>query len=91
MSFVITFSPAGVTTAKYETVIEKLIATGAGAPKGRNYHVCYGDQDSVQITEVWQSMEDFQAFGETLMPILQSFGIDPGQPTPQEVHNVIVG
>jgi len=29
--------------AKYEEVIKKLEAKWAGAPKGRSYHVSYGD------------------------------------------------
>ena len=91
MSFVLTFSPSGMTAARYNECIEKLNAAGAGSPKGRSYHVCYGDTNNVQVTDVWESMEDFQAFGETLMPILQSLGVDPGQPTPQEVQNIIVG
>ena len=91
MSVVLTFTPSGMTAARYNECIEKLNAAGAGSPKGRSYHVCYGDPNSVQVTDVWESMEDFQAFGETLMPILQSLGVDPGQPTPQEVQNIIVG
>jgi hypothetical protein len=80
-----------MTASKYDECIVKLNAAGAGSPKGRSYHVCYGDPNSVQITDVWDSMEDFQAFGETLIPILQSLGIDPGQPAPQQVHNIIAG
>jgi hypothetical protein len=91
MPFVLTFSPSGMTAAKYDECIKKLKDAGAGAPRGRSHHVCYGDQNNVQVTDVWDSMEDFQAFGETLIPILQSLGIDPGQPTPQQVHNIIVG
>lgn len=91
MSFVLTFAPSGMTAAKYDECIEKLNAAGAGSPKGRSYHVCYGDANSVQVTDIWDSMEDFQAFGNTLMPILQSLGVDPGQPTPIQVHNIIEG
>ncbi|MBI5857255.1 MAG: hypothetical protein HZB42_06360 [Sphingobacteriales bacterium] len=91
MSFVLTFAPAGMTAAKYNEVIKLLIAAGAGTPKGRSYHVCYGDSNAVQVTDVWDSMEDFQAFGQTLIPILQSSGIDPGQPVVQPVHNIITG
>jgi len=36
-------------------------------------------------------VEDFQAFGKTLVPIMQALGADPGQPEIQEVNNVIVG
>ena len=91
MSFVLTFTPSGMTAARYDECIAKLNAAGAGSPKGRSYHVCYGDPNSVQVTDVWESMEDFQAFGETLIPILQSLGVDPGQPTQQKVQNIIVG
>jgi len=45
----------------------------------------------VQVTDVWDSMEDFQAFGQTLVPIMQALGADPGQPEIQEVNNIIVG
>lgn len=91
MSFVIRFKPSGLTAAKYDEVVKQLKNAGAGSPKGRSYHVCYGDSDSVQVTDVWDSMEEFQAFGETLLPILQSLGADPGKPKIKEVHNIIIG
>ncbi len=91
MSFVLKFTPAGFTAAKYDECITKLNAAGAGAPKGRTYHVCYGDPDGVNVTDVWDTMEDFDAFGQTLMPILQSLGVDPGQPDVQSVRNIIIG
>ncbi len=91
MSFVLTFNPSGMTTAKYDETVKKLNAAGAGAPKGRSYHVCYGDPKGVHVTDIWDSMENFQAFGQTLIPILQSLGVDSGQPDVQEVHNIIVG
>lgn len=91
MSFVLTFKPSGFTAAKYDEVIKQLNTAGAGAPKGRSYHVCYGNPDSVQVTDVWDNMEDFQAFGQTLVPIMLSIGADPGQPEIKEVHNIIIG
>ena len=91
MSFVLTFTPQGFTAAKYHEAIAKLNAAGAGNPKGRSYHVCYGDPNDVHVTDTWDSMEEFQAFGETLVPIMHSLGVDPGQPVIHEVHNIIVG
>jgi hypothetical protein len=91
MSFVLKFKPAGFTAAKYDETVKQLEAAGAGAPKGRSYHVCYGDPNGVNVTDVWDSMEDFQAFGETLVPIMQSLNVDPGQPDIQQVHNIIKG
>lgn len=91
MSFVLTFTPAGFTAAKYDEVIKQLSAAGAGSPKGRSHHTCYGDPNGLHVTDVWDSMADFQAFGETLVPIMRSLGVDPGQPDVQQVHNIIVG
>jgi hypothetical protein len=91
MSFALTFKPAGFTAAKYNEVVKQLAAAGAGSPKGRSYHVCYGDPNGLYVTDVWDNMEDFQAFGKTLLPIMSSQGLDPGQPDIQKVHNIIKG
>lgn len=91
MSFVLTFTPSGFTAAKYDEVIKQLNAAGAGVPKGRSYHVCYGDPKGLHVTDIWDSMENFQAFGQTLLPIMHSLDVDPGQPDVQQVHNIIIG
>ena len=91
MAFVIKVKPAVFTAAKYQETIKQLIAAGAGTPKGRTYHVCYGDPNGVDITDVWDSMEDFQAFGITLIPIMNSLGVDPGHPDVQQIHGIIIG
>jgi len=91
MSFVLRFSPAGMSADKYQECIRQLESAGAGMPKGRHYHVAYQGPDGVNVTDVWDSMEEFEAFGQTLVPILQSLGVDPGQPEVSEVKNVIVG
>ena len=91
MSFVLRFTPTGLTAAKYDEVIKQLDAAGAGAPKGRSYHVCFGDPNNLFVSDIWDNMEDFQAFGQTLLPIMSSLGLDPGQPVILPVHNVIVG
>lgn len=62
----------------------------AGNPAGRRYHACFGGGDKVQVFDVWDSQASFDAFGQTLMPILQSLGADPGQPMVAPLHNVIV-
>jgi hypothetical protein len=91
MAFVVKFKPVGFSAAKYQETIKQLIAAGAGTPKGRTYHVCYGDPEGVDITDVWDSMEDFQAFGITLIPIMNSLGVDPGHPDVQQIHGTIIG
>ena len=91
MSFVLRFTPAGFTAAKYNETIKQLNAAGAGSPKGRSYHVCFGDPNNLHVSDIWDNMEDFQAFGQTLLPIMNALGIDPGQPVVLPVHNIIVG
>lgn len=93
MPFVMSFDPkaGGMTAAQYDEVIRKLEAAGAGSPRGRLYHVCYGDAGNLKVVDIWDSMESFQAFGQTLMPILQKEGVDPGQPQVSTVHKIIKG
>ena len=91
MPFAVSFSPVSMNTAKYDEVIRQLEAAGAGAPAGRLYHACYGAPDNLQVFDVWDSMESFDVFGQTLRPILQQVGVDPGTPSVQEIHNLIKG
>lgn len=90
MSAAIHFTPVGMTAAGYDEVTRRLNAAGAGNPVGREYHVCFGTDASLQVLDVWTSVEAFQKFGETLIPILTSMGVDPGQPNIQPAHSVIV-
>ncbi len=64
---------------------------GEGNPKGRLYHTCFGSKNELNVVDIWDSIENFNKFGQTLIPILQSLGIDPGQPEINEVHNIIEG
>jgi hypothetical protein len=45
----------------------------------------------IQVFDVWESQESFQAFGATLVPILAELGVDPGEPQVSPVHNIIKG
>ena len=46
---------------------------------------------TIQVFDVWESMEQFQKFGETLVPILNKLGVDPGEPQVSTVHNLQEG
>jgi hypothetical protein len=81
-----TFSPA-----QYDETIKKLDEAGAGAPDGRLYHVALESDGNIQVFDVWESQEKFDAFGATLMPILTGLGADPGTPMVTPVHNIIKG
>ena len=90
MSVAIHFTPVGMSKSKYDDVIRQLNSAGAGHPAGREYHICFGTDNALQVLDVWTSVEAFQKFGETLIPILSTLGIDPGQPRVEPAHNVIV-
>jgi hypothetical protein len=80
------FSPA-----QYDDAIKKLDEAGAGAPEGRHYHVALESGGNIQVFDVWESQEKFEAFGATLMPILSGLGADPGTPMVTPVRNIIKG
>ena len=45
----------------------------------------------VSVFDVWDSMEQFEKFGETLVPIMRELGSDPGEPMVMTVHNLQSG
>jgi hypothetical protein len=85
MSVLIRFAPASLTTAQYDEAIRKL---DDDSPDGREFHVCFGTDGNLRVSEIWDSREQFAAFGERLMPILAEVGINPGEPEFIEVHKV---
>ena len=43
--------------------------------------MCFLSQDGkVRVSEICDSREQLEAFGERLMPLLAEIGIDPGEP-----------
>lgn len=90
MSFVYHFSPKSMSAQQYDEVTARLDAAGAGSPRGRLLHVSYGPAEALRVFDVWDSEQSFAAFGETLVPILQSLNVDPGTPEVSPVHNTII-
>lgn len=91
MAFVLRATTPGFTTAKYDELVRKLEAVGAGSPAGRLYHVCFGEPTDLRVSDIWETREQFEKFGETLMPLMQELGIGPPQIEFFEVHNIIEG
>jgi hypothetical protein len=79
-----------MTAQTYDECIARLQQAGAAHPKGRVYHAAFGPKDRLAVFDVWTSQAEFDAFGQTLMPILQALGVDAGQPQVMEIHSVIV-
>ncbi len=90
MSVLIRFAPPGTTTTEqYDELIRRLQDAGHFPPDGLDYHVCFLADGNVRVSEIWESQEKFEAFGETLRPKLQDAGIQlSGEPEFFDVHVV---
>ena len=89
MSITVIFAPDGTTTEQYDEIIDRLEEAGAGAPLGRRYHTCFGDPSALGVVDVWDSIEEFEAFGKILMPIIQDVGAQVAEPEIHETYNII--
>jgi hypothetical protein len=91
MSILVRFTPGSLTYEQYDESLRRLEADGSFPPDGMEYHVCFGSDGSLRVSEIWASKEKFEAFGPRLMPILSDIGIDPGEPEILSVHNSVKG
>jgi hypothetical protein len=91
MALGIYFVHEGFTPEKYDEAIRQLEAAGAGAPKGRTYHVALESDGKINVFDVWESQADFDSFGAKLVPILTALGVGLTEPMVANVHNVIGG
>jgi hypothetical protein len=89
MSVLIRFAPASLTAEQYDESVRRLEGEGNWPPDGLEYHCCFGSEGSLRVSEIWDSREQLDAFGQRLMPVLAAVGIEPGQPEIMDVHNVI--
>lgn len=85
------FAPtSNVTTEQYDESIRRLEKSGDWLPEGLESHVAFkSDDGKFRVSEIWDSREQFEAFGERLMPVLKDVGIEPGRPELLEIHNII--
>ncbi len=88
MSIVVRFSPTNLTAELYDSTTSKLEEAGVEfPPDGMDYHVCFGQSGDLRVSEIWDSREQFEAFGERLMPALADAGVEfSGEPEIFEVH-----
>ena len=89
MSIVVRFKPTNLTTGQYEESIRRIKEAGEFPPDGCDYHIFFGSEGDLQVSEVWDSREKLEAFGERLMPILAEVGIEfSGPPEIFDVHGI---
>jgi hypothetical protein len=78
-----------MTKHEYDTVRNGLTDAGQWRPAdgGCELRVCFGDEGDVRVSEVWESREKFEAFGEIVGPQIEQAGIQmSGEPEIFDVH-----
>ena len=91
MSILVRFTAASASTEQYDEVLRRLNDEGDWPPAGLEYHVCFDPDGDLRVSEIWDSMEQFEAFGERLMPMHKDAGIDVPPPEVFEIHNIVRG
>ena len=87
MSIVVRFNPTNLTTEQYDASVSQLEEAGIWPPEGLELHLLFGQEGNLRVSEVWDTQEQLQAFGEQLMPILADIGIGfSAEPDIFEVH-----
>ena len=83
------FDVKGMTAETYAAIHDQLVAEGVGEPDGRVFHAGFSVGDDIQVFDIWESHQQFEAFGRKLMPILAEHRIDPGTPRIGTIERVI--
>jgi hypothetical protein len=90
MSIVARFNPTNLTKDMYDESVRRLKESEGWPPAGLDYHVMFGSEGDLRVSEIWDSREQMQAFGERLMPILADIGIEfSAEPEIFEVGNIV--
>jgi hypothetical protein len=93
VSIVVRYNPRSLTAEQYDESDRRLREAGVEPlPDGLEYHVCFGSEGNLRVSEVWDSREQFEAYGERLssMPdVLADIPFDSGgRPEIFEVHKI---
>jgi hypothetical protein len=89
MSIVVRYPASNVTKQQYDSVRSALQEAGDWPADGCEIHVCFGDESDVRVSEIWESREKLDAFGEKLRPKMEAEGIQlAGEPEVFEAHIV---
>jgi hypothetical protein len=89
MSILVRFTPTSLTAEKYEEANQRVEDSLDWPPEGLDIHVCFGSEGNLLVSEIWDSREQYEAFGERLRPVLAEAGIEfSGEPEVLEVHTI---
>jgi hypothetical protein len=89
MSILVRFPPSNVSKQQYDEVRKALTDAGEWPADGCELHVVFGPENDIRVSEIWESPEKVEAFGEKLRPRLEEAGIQlSGEPEILDVHVV---
>ena len=89
MSIVVRFPLTNATRQQYDAVHDALEGSGLWPAEGCLLHVCFGDDQDIHVSEIWESREQLEAFGQKLRPHLEAAGMQvSGEPEVFEALNV---
>jgi hypothetical protein len=89
MSIVVRYPPSNVRRQRYDSVRGALEEAGEWPADGCQIHVLFGNEDDIRVSEIWESREKLEAFGEKLRPRMEEGGIQlSGEPEVFEAHIV---
>jgi hypothetical protein len=91
MAVAVLSTPASMTVEQYHRISARLDAARTGPPPGRRFHACFGTGDQLMVFDVWDSIEELDAFRAAQMPILAREHIDMAPSEPLEIHDLIDG
>ena len=87
MSIVVRFPTSNMTRQQYDSVRNALTDSGDWPADGCQLHVLFGDENDLRVSEVWESREKFDAFGQKLGPRIEEAGMQlSGEPEVFEAH-----
>jgi hypothetical protein len=91
MSIVVRYAPVPSSTIEqYNDVMRRLEESGEMPADGFDYHVAFLTDGQLLVSEVWDSQEQLEDFGERIMPLLADVALEhSGRPELFEVHNII--
>jgi hypothetical protein len=91
MSIVVRYAPVPSSTIEqYDEVIRRLHESGEMPADGFDYHVAFLSDGQLLVSEVWDSREQLEAFGQRVMPLLNDVALEhSGAPEIFDVHNII--
>jgi hypothetical protein len=87
MSIVVRYPPSNVSKQQYDALRGDFEAAGDWPAEGCQLHVCFGPENDIRVSEVWDSQEHFQAWGDKLGPKMEQAGLQlSGEPEVFDVH-----